>query len=135
MMILDYYLAVKDNNDKLKLVQLSYNFITDDQIIGNYINSAELTDKNIIESLYNFRYQTYPVDQTNFARIMKLQYFDSNQSSWFTLKELYDQRIKYQSKQYDNWIDDMKASIRFSNIFNNVEENFSNIIVLTTILK
>ena len=115
-MILDYYLAVKDNNDKLKLVQLSYNFITDDSIIGQYTSVNELTDKDIIESLYNFRYQTYPADQTNFARIMKLQYFDNNQSSWFTLNELYDQRIKYQSKQYDDWINDMKTCIRFSNI-------------------
>lgn len=134
-MILDYYLAVKDTNDKLKLVQLSYNFITDDSIVGKYTNVTELTTKDIIESLYNFRYQTYPVDQTNFKRIMKLQYFDNNQASWFTLKELYDQRIKYQSKQYDDWIDDMKTSIRFSNIFNNVEENLHNVIVLTTILK
>ena len=113
-MILDYYLAVKDNNDKLKLVQLSYNFITDDSIIGHYISVTELTDKDIIESLYNFRYQTYPVDQTNFKRIMKLQYFDNSQASWFTLKELYDQRIKYQSKQYDEWINDMKMSIRLT---------------------
>lgn len=134
-MILDYYLAVKDTNDKLKLVQLSYNFITDDSIVGKYTNVTELTTKDIIESLYNFRYQTYPVDQTNFKRIMKLQYFDNNQASWFTLKELYDQRIKYQSKQYDDWIGDMKTGIRFSNIFNNVEENLHNVIVLTTILK